>query len=290
MKRIIIIILIALPMRIYAQSDAQYSQFSNAKLFYNPAAIDGREALLNIGLLDREQWMGYAGRPSFRMLNASYFFQQTNMGAGLTISDYTQNVEHVLNVKASYAYQLQINHESYVSMGLSAGFISRFLRNIETVSSIENIVKDEYNNIDLGLGFEYVSSNIVAGISMTHIPVFVGMPTYRVSPHFYGYFSYNFFLADKWILTPSLILRNSILATNLDVNLQLQYRKRFSVGVAYRLDAFVFMAGVHLGKNFLIAYSFDLNTGSVRNTSNKGQIRPSHEFGLSYKGFLTDVW
>lgn len=290
MKRIIIIIMIVLPLGIYAQNDAQFSQFHNAKLFYNPASINGQDALLNISILDREQWLGYAGRPSYRMLNASYFFEDANMGAGLTVYDYMQNVEHVFNAKASYAYQVRVGFDSYVSMGISAGFIGRYINNIETPSDVQNVIRDNYNNIDLGLGFEFVNPNITAGLSVTHLPIALGKTAYKATPHLYAYFGYNYYITDEWVLAPSLILRNSILSTNLDVNLQVKYLGIFSAGVGYRLDAVVFMAGVNLGRNFILSYSFDMGVGGMRNETNKGYVKPSHEFGLSYRGFLTDIW
>ncbi|MEG1762842.1 MAG: PorP/SprF family type IX secretion system membrane protein [Bacteroidales bacterium] len=290
MKRIIVLIFLVLPWALYAQTDAQFTQFHNARLFYNPASINGQDALLNISVLDREQWLGYAGRPAYRMLNASYSFEDKNMGVGLTVYDQLQNVEHVFNAKASYAYQVRVGFDAYISMGISVGFIGRYLSNLQTADDIVSVTQENYNNIDLGLGVEFVNSNIVTGISVTHLPVAIGKQAYKATPHFYGYFTYNFFLTDEWVLAPSLILRNSIYATNLDINLQVKYLGIFSAGVGYRLDALTLMAGVNLGKNFILSYSFDMNLGGIRTESNKGHLKPSHEFGLLYRGFLTDIW
>ncbi len=287
MKRIVefgfgLILLVALvpASRLRAQSDAQFSQFYANRLFYNPAGM-ADDNLLHVSLTDREQYWGTAHHPGYRLLNGSYFFNDQNMGVGLTINQWNANIENDLTIKASYMYRLQVGYDAYVNFGVSVGMIHRFLRDGWLPDGSRFIVTDDdkFNpNLDLGLGVEFHTSHILAGVAVQHMPIKLGDNPARTALHSYYYFGYNFFLDEEWSLFPMLALRMGDRCTNIDLNVRAMYRDLVNFGVSYRLDALALMAGVNINKNFSLSYAFDINIGVTSR-----RYKPSHELIVTYR-------
>lgn len=267
--------------RLCAQQDAQFSHFYANRLFFNPAGMSD-DNLLHAGLTDREQYLGSGIQAcGFRMVNGTYFFSDQNMGAGFTAYQWNANIETNLIIKGSYMYRLQVGYDAYVNFGLNAGMIHRFLRQGYRADGEEFIPTpdDKFNpNLDMGLGVEFHTTNILAGVSVQHLPIRLGANPAREVLHSYYYFGYNFFLDEEWSVFPLLVLRMGERCTNLDMNIRAMYRDLVNFGISYRLDALVFMAGLNIDKNFAVGYAFDINIGSTNRV-----YMPSHELVLTYR-------
>lgn len=265
-----------------AQEGAQFSQFFANRMFYNPAAM-ASDGLFRLSLTDREQYWGTPDRPSYRLLNGSYFFDKQNMGVGITFHQWNANIENNVLFKASYMYRLQVGYDAFINFGVNAGVKHRFLSN-GVLPSGDVYVSDgeEFNpNLDMGLGIEFHTSNIVAGVSVQNLPIKIGdNPTFE-SLHSYYYFGYNFLLDENWALFPMVAMRMASASANVDVSLRASYRDVVHFGLAYRLDALVAMAGVSLGKNFSLSYAFDYNIGVTSRL-----YKPSHEIILTYRALF----
>ncbi|MDE6494427.1 MAG: PorP/SprF family type IX secretion system membrane protein [Bacteroidales bacterium] len=268
--------------RLRAQVDAQYSQFYANRLFYNPAAIHS-DGLFRVSLTDREQYWGTPNHPSYRLLNASYFFQEQKMGVGLTVHQWNANIENDIDIKASYMYRLQVGYDAYFNFGLGIGMIHRFLSR-GTLPDGSGYVPGEEDfekfnpNLDMGLGVEFHTSHILAGVSVQHFPIKLGDNPARAALHSYYYFGYNFGLDENWALFPMVVVRMGDRRTNVDVNVRALYRDIVNFGVSYRIDAVSVMAGVNINKNFSLSYAFDYNIGVTSHT-----YKPSHELILTYR-------
>lgn len=265
-----------------AQEAAQFSQFFANRMFYNPAAMNS-DGLFRLSLTDREQYLGTPNRPSYRLLNSSYFFDKQNMGVGVTFYQWNANIENNFLFKASYMYRLQVGYDAYINFGLNAGVKQRFLSNgILPSGEVYVSEGDEFNpNLDMGLGIEFNTSNIVAGVSVQSLPIKIGdNPTFEAL-HSYYYFGYNFLLDMDWSLFPMVAMRMAEGSANVDVSLRASYRDVVHFGLAYRLDAVVAMAGVSLGKNFSLSYAFDYNIGVTSRL-----YKPSHEIILTYRALF----
>lgn len=281
----ILFVIVAMNGRVRAQVDAQFSQFYANRMFYNPAALNS-DGLLRVSFTDREQYWGrdLPTRPSYRLLNGSYFFDDQNMGVGVTLHQWNANIENNVVFKASYMYRLQVGYDAYINFGLSLGVQHRFLSS-GYLPSGEVFVPDQekFNpNMDMGLGIEFHTSNILAGVSVQHLPIKLGDNPTFVALHSYYYFGYNFFLDEDWSLFPMIAMRMGERETNVDLSLRASYRDVVHFGMAYRLDALVFMAGVSLTKNFSLSYAFDWNVGTVSKV-----YKPSHELIITYRADLS---
>ncbi|MCH5243831.1 MAG: PorP/SprF family type IX secretion system membrane protein [Lentimicrobiaceae bacterium] len=287
MKRIIefglclVLLTVLMPARkACAQQDAQFSQFFAHRLFYNPAG-QADDNLLHVSLTDREQYWGTAKHPGYRLLNGSYFFNEQNMGVGLSLNQWNMNIESEVLVKASYMYRLQVGQDAFINFGLSVGMLHRSLHKGYLPGGEQFIPTDDdkFNpNLDMGLGVEFHTTNILAGVSVQHLPIKLGDNPSRVAFHSYYYFGYNFFLDEDWSLFPMIAMRMGERRTNIDLNVRASYRDIVNFGVSYRLDALSLMAGVNIGRNFSLGYAFDINIGVTSR-----RYKPSHELILTYR-------
>lgn len=266
--------------RACAQQDAQFSHFYANRLFYNPAGISD-DNLLHVSLTDREQYWGTPVHPGYRLLNGTYFFSDQNMGVGFTFHEWNMNIETDLIIKGSYMYRLQVGYDAYVNFGVSLGMIHRFLRKgyLPTGEYFIPGEEDKFNpNLDMGLGVEFHTSHILAGVAVQHLPIKLGDNPARAALHSYYYFGYNFFLDEEWSLFPMLALRMGDRRTNLDLNVRAMYRDLVNFGISYRLDALALMAGININKNFSLSYAFDINIGVTSR-----RYKPSHELVVTYR-------
>ncbi len=270
-----------------AQQDGQFSQFYANRLFFTPAAIVGTDELFRASLTDREQWWGGGkNRPSYRTLNATQYFMGKKMGVGLTVYEWNQNVEINLLAKLSYAYHLQVGQEAFMSFGLNAGVMQGWYKDLilpdGTIGKELDIDAKTKANLDLGLGIEFYTREIVAGVSLQHFPIRLSKDSKVLALHAYYYFGYLNKINRDWSVYPMLMMRMAGRSANLDVNVRVFYQDLLHFGASYRLDAAVLMAGVNIGPHFTISYACDFPLGTIR----RHFTMPSHEFVLTYRGCL----
>ena len=265
--------------RLQAQEAAQFSQFFVNRLFYNPAAIN-TDGLFRASLTDREQWWGTPNHPSYRLLNTSYYFKDKNMGVGMSLHQWNANVENNVVFKLDYMYCLQVGHDADINFGVNLGVKRRFLSDgILPDGEMYVSTGDEFNpNMDMGLGIEFHTSEIVAGFSAQNLPIKIGKSPSMDAFHTYFYFGYNFELDPDWSLFPMVAARIAEKSDDVDVSLRAIYRDVLQFGVVYRLDAFVITAGVNINRNFGLSYAFDANIGKTSKA-----YKPSHELTLTYR-------
>ncbi len=274
-----------------AQEDAQMSQLHANRLFVNPAGIIGTDELFRVSFTDREDYWGkdFAGiRPSSRFLNVTQFFKKANSGVGLTVYHQNQNVLNTVWIKASYAYHLQVGKEAFVSFGVNVGYIDGFISDkvIAPGGEFPNLDDYEKPNLDVGVGIEFYTNQVVAGISVAHLPIRLIEGGTMFDLHSYYYFGYSYRINQNWTLLPMISLRMARRSTNADINLRAFYRDWVYFGASYRLDAVSLMAGISLGPNFSLGYAIDLNTTGMRKYVHQAgkKLQPSHEIVLTWRG------
>jgi type IX secretion system PorP/SprF family membrane protein len=279
-----------------AQEDVQLSQLHANRLYVNPAGIIGTDELFRVSFTDKEQYWGkdFAGiRPSSRFLSATQYFKKAHSGVGLTVYHQNQNVLNTLLIKASYAYHLQVGKEAFMSLGVNVGYIDGFIDNSVTPRGdyiAGNNLDLEYKkpNLDVGVGVEFYTNEIVSGVSVAHLPIRLQEQGTMFDLHSYYYFGYTYKIDENWTLLPMISLRLARHSSNVDVNLRAFYKQWVYIGASYRIDAVSVMAGIHLGPQFSLGYALDINLpGMGRYVRESGKhLRPSHEIILSYRGCI----
>ena len=297
MKKILLYVLVvAFAATARAQEDVQLSQLHANRLYVNPAGIIGTDELFRVSFTDKEQYWGkdFAGiRPSSRFLNITQYFGKARSGVGLTVYHQKDNVLNTLQIKASYAYHLQVGREAFISLGVNAGYIDGFIDNSITpdgsyLPGNELDANFKSPNLDVGVGVEFYTNEVVAGVSVAHLPIRLSSQATMFDLHSYYYFGYSFKLDENWTLLPMISLRMARTSSNIDVNLRAFYAQWVYFGASYRIDAVSLMAGINLGPRFSLGYAIDINLPGMDKFVHRAgkRLLPSHEIILSYRGCI----
>jgi type IX secretion system PorP/SprF family membrane protein len=281
MKKIIISSVICLfSIQAFAQNDAQFTQFYANRLYHNPAATGFSDKFMASATY-RTQWVGSGlatnQLPLYILFNAAQYFAEQRSGVGLTIYNARHGAEQITQAKASYAYHLQVQEESWLAIGINLGFLSKGIRDgVPNDGPLWN--SKTYAMSDLGLGLEYYTPELQVGFAAQHIPFVLGAKEERKNVHFYYYATYFYTVNDEWRVIPSVVLRNpSFLLYNYDISARVSYLNMFQFGLSYRRDAIAILLGFNYDDTYSIGYSFDIRTSSIDG------IRPSHEIVLNYR-------
>ena len=104
-----------------AQQRPHFTQYISNELIINPA-FAGAEEALSITLVHRSQWSDLEGAPSTQTLTAHSLFKSKKIGIGLAVINDEIGIHSSLNAAASYAYHIELDQETYLSLGLQFGF------------------------------------------------------------------------------------------------------------------------------------------------------------------------
>lgn len=286
--KLLIWIISLAPLAAFAQNDALFTHFMYHTNLYNPATAGNTDGI-QVGLLARQQWVGFDEAPSSQLLNAHGYIPKLRGGVGLVVLNDMLGKQRITTVRVGYAYRQRVGDRMYISAGINFGIANNFvkaseLRYQQTGDQSSYTVNESETRPDIGLGLEFSGKGLTLGVSFTHLQQSLGNATVFKNPrHYYAYAKYDWNVTDKWMLSPAVFFRSGGFISQLDVNVNATWNKRVVVGASYRTtDDIAGILGVYLVKNLLLSYSFDFDFGELRN-NNSG----SHELTLiaKLKGF-----
>jgi type IX secretion system PorP/SprF family membrane protein len=263
-----------------AQNDPMFTHFMYHENVFNPA-VAGNARAITVGLLARQQWIGFKGAPSTQLLNAYGYIPKIKGGVGLVVVNDMLGKERSLALRLSYAYRQRLGDNAFLSGGLSLGILNRAVKGNELIyeqTGDQTAINAQENNIkpDVGLGLELTVSGLTLGGSLTHLDQSLKKATvFKVPRHYFGYAKYSWDVSDKVNLLPAVFLRSSAFITQVDVAVNATFNKRVTVGAMYRsTDDVGMLLGVHFSKIFL-SYSYDFDFGELKSNQSG-----SHELTL----------
>jgi len=291
-------------MQLYAQQDAQYSQYMFNSMVINPAYAGYRETL-NVSLLHRDQWTGFTGAPKTQSFIADGAFTQSkNVGLGLAIVNDKFGLLGQSSAYLNYAYRLPVGADARLSFGLAAGVAQYRIDNggaqVEDPDDQNfNGGNENYIGPDGKFGVHFSNEKLYAGISVTNL--LARAVTYeslsgtvsKQGRHFFLTAGYLVDLNENLKLKPSFLIKEDLKGpASLDLNSFLLVKESIWIGGSFR-------TGVNLWKNnslnnaainqnsvvgaveFLVAqkfrlgYAYDYSLGGLR-----GSADGSHEISL----------
>lgn len=280
-----------------AQQDPQMSQHMFNHLMTNPG-FAGNSGVINLMLLNRQQWVGFPGAPvttSFQTDATVKLIGNTD-GIGFSVVKDAIGYEKNVSFGLSYAYRFQLGR-GLLGCGFSAGLMNKNLSPGWSTSQGGDLVdgsdpalpKQEVDGVlpDLGAGFYYRHPKYYLAISSTHVNqpsfTFEEKGHYSLRRHYYLTGGYNLEMNDdRFTVLPSFFFKSDGATSQIDLDLLLQYNKRFWGGLGYRnKDAVVVFLGLELQNGIKIGYSYDMNTSAL-SRYNSG----SHELFVSYTVIL----
>lgn len=281
-------LLMSLPLR--AQNDIQLSMQNFSRVNSNPAATGNSEDI-NVFLLSRKQWIGFAGAPSTHVFNAHNFFPSINSGLGLSLVYDKVGPEESFNAKVAYAYHIWITDKSFLSMGLAAGALNKNYNGAEAIPEDPQDPGLMYDRIsklspDFDFGLEFNTRRLTAGASVTHLTS-AKSDVSNVLPvqHYYVYAYYKQPLPYNLQIVPGLSLNKSAWVELLEMSVTVFYCNQLFVGLTYRNnewftdnESVIIMAGLNITHYLRLGYAYDYNAGALKNYSGG-----THEIMLHWK-------
>ncbi len=295
LKCLAIGVLLSSPVLVFAQFDAQVTQFMFNVQGYNPAAI-GEQQMMKIFGMQRLQWVGIKNAPSTTdfLVEAPFQIKNTHHAVGIHFQNDAFGLFVNQRVGFMYAYKQKIG-EGFLSIGTSLGFTNMTIKGdsayIPSGGSYHNqndleIPKSKQSDIgfDMDLGIYYSHPDFDVSFSILHLT----KPTIEWGENSEFYLSrtylvsggYKFKLPNpNYTIKPSLLVKTDFISWQMDVNLTMEYKTKFWWGLSYRIqDAVSVLAGLRVLNGLRIGYSYDLPTSKIIKASSG-----SHELFLSYE-------
>ncbi|MCU0356134.1 MAG: type IX secretion system membrane protein PorP/SprF [Cyclobacteriaceae bacterium] len=280
---------------LFAQQDAQFSQYMFNHLYLTPAAA-GEDGLTQASLLYRLQWQGYqssfgdGGAPTTQILTFSTPIQKLKSGFGFYVMNDRLGPQNNLEAQAMYAYHLGIK-ESKLSFGVKLGMYSQTIdfsqyRPIdEDDPFISNNGKESQIRPDLGVGVMFRNPKYYVGAGFNHLlkSEFDFGSTLRnaLETHMNLTAGYFFDVSMDLQISPSILLKTDFNKYTVDLAGIATYKDTMWGGLAFRSSEAV---------NLLLGYAFlkdrSLRAGYSIDFILKDRAAKenfSHEFLMTYR-------
>lgn len=296
MKIKLLLVLLLLSGSIYAQQDAQFTQYMYNTININPAYAGSRESM-NVFILHRAQWVGLDGAPVINTASIHTPIGGSNIGLGLSIISDKIGPSDETNFAVDFSYSINTSDRYKLSFGLkaTANVLNIDFNKLNQYDSGDNIFSSNVDNKfspNIGVGLYYHSDHTYIGISAPnlletkHFDRYVGtgsnthIATEKI--HYYVMAGHVFELNGGVKFKPS-ILTKVVPGAPLQVDLSGNFliNEKFVAGIAYRWSAALSaMVGFQANNSWFIGYGYDLETTKLANY-NSG----SHEIFLRYELF-----
>lgn len=282
-----------------AQQPAQYSLFMLNKYHYN-SAYNGLDESLSITGVFRKQWVGFAGTPLNVNFNAHLPIEFISSGVGIGFEYDVIGAYKNMSIRGSYSYIFDFGKSGKLSLGLAGRLLQKNLDgsklltpegDYESGINHNDQVVPVANETGLSFSFDaavyYKHKYFDVGLSAINLT----QPTLQLATDAQITYNRAYFLnatgniplSDKFDLHPSILLKTDFVKFQPEIALLLKWNEMVFGGLSFRgfdarsTDALVFIAGMQITPNLMLAYAYDLSLGSL-NSFNSG----SHEVVLNY--------
>ncbi len=305
---VILVVLLGMMHCADAQQLPVYSQYTFNKFLLNPATagIDGNTT---IGVVAREQWVGFKGTPKThavtmdsRLLRNSFISKNASVRKKQRMSSRSGRVgwaAHIFNdhkgpldrtgVEGTYAYHIGLQ-DGQVSFGLS-GLFYQFKLNKDKVDLGDNDMDPLLDGMrgtlyipDANFGVFYTSTGIYGGVSVMQIfqsSIHFGddESDYRLKRNYNLMAGYFYEINNDFSIEPSMLVKIPTASRpQLDINARVYYKANYWGGLSYRTkNALVVYFGARFDK-YYVGYGFDYNFSEIGK-----QTYGSHEFMAAIK-------
>jgi type IX secretion system PorP/SprF family membrane protein len=294
-----VLILFSLFAGLYAQQDAQYTQYMYNTMSVNPAYA-GSRGQLSIAALYRAQWVGLDGAPKTQTLNLHSPIRNSRLGYGISIvnDNIGNGVVQETQFDAVLSYTVDVSLEGKLSFGLKAG---GNLLNLDFAGlnnfDAENIQGDNIDNKfsqNFGVGVYYHTNKFYAGLSAPNLietQHFDNSKRDANSVEFLSAERMNFYLITGYVIDlnnnfkfkPALLTKVVGGAPlQVDVSATFLFNDVFSFGAAYRWDAALSgLIGFQVNDQLMVGLAYDRETTELGGTQfNDGSFEVFLRFEL----------
>ena len=284
---------------LYAQQDAQYTQYMFNTMVVNPAYA-GSRGQLSIASLYRAQWVGLEGAPTTFTLNLHSPIRDSRVGYGISVvnDNIGDGVVQETYLDAAVSYTIDVSAFGKLSFGIKAGgdilnLDFTKLRNFDQEPIPQDNIENKFTP-NFGVGIYYHTDRFYAGLSAPdllesdHFDNSAGdsndvqfLSTERIN--FYFITGYVFDLNGNVKFKPALLTKAvSGAPLQVDMSGSFLFNEKFSLGVAYRWDAAISgLVGFQLSEKFMLGLAYDREVTELGGTQfNDGSFEVFLRFEL----------
>lgn len=293
MKRTLIISLIIFLANsfLFAQQTPIFTQYMFNPFMINPA-VAGTNNYYQIRLNSRFQWAGITDAPITNCLSAygPSSGKNKNMGfGGYVVSDVTGPTSRT-GFYGGYAYNIAVNNEIRLSMGLSLGVLQYKIDGSKIVPSESNdeLLQGGVSSQlvpDASAGLYLYASNFQVGFSALQLinnklkiyDTQTGLS--KLTSNFYLTGGYKYFIDRDWAIEPTAIIKEvGPVPLQLDLTAKGIYQGLVWGALGFRTgDAVSVLIGYVYQKKIYIGYSYDIGISPIHRYESG-----SHEIMINY--------
>ena len=271
---------------LFAQQDAQYTQYMYNTISVNPAYA-GSRGVMSITGLHRQQWVGIDGAPRTQTLTAhTPIGESQKVGLGLSIVNDEIGPTQETYFDIDFSYTIKTSEIGNLAFGLKAGGhlldvnfdrLSKF--NIQDPRFQTNI--DNKFSPNVGIGVYFYTQKFYAGISVPNLLETDHFDEDNIDTskgasviaeeraNYYFITGYTFDLSSNLKFKPA-VLSKLVFGSPLQVDVSanfLMYEK-LTLGVAYRWSAaFSGLVGFQISDSLMVGFAYDRETTALGNTN-----------------------
>lgn len=277
-----------------AQQLPEFSQYINNDFLLNPA-IAGTKNYAPATISSRVQWLNFTSAPTTN-IGSIHGSIAKNTGLGFTVINAVAGPTSTTSMQFAYSYNIKLTQKMRLAFGLAPMLIQQSLQKDKLTLDESN--DNTFNRIsgktmiaDLNTGVylyadKYFVSFSVPQVLENKVRLGDALFTERLMRHYVVYSGYDFAVKEKYVLTPSVLVKamESGAPVQYDLNLKATYNQFIFAGLSYRgstsksmAETAVAFLGV-MRFNFVFGYSYDYSFSSLHSYS-----AGSHEVFLTYR-------
>lgn len=278
--------LVASSADLFAQQDAQYSQYMFNRILINPAYAGNRN-IADFGIGYRTQWVSMKHTPRTAVFTAQLPVAAEKAGLAAEVFSDQLGPRSGSGLLLSYAYRMQVGRGN-LSFGLKGGVVQyRYdldlleFKDEADVYNTNNSTSKISANADFGC--LYYTNTFYAGLSATHLNrgrmSDFANDSSRLARHIF-FETGKAFRSGSTVINPVLLIKKAFGApSSVDLGLNALFKDRWWVGASYRFSyGMVFLSQFEISEPFRIGYSIDLGSNAIGRV---GGV--SHEIMLKYQ-------
>lgn len=261
------IILITATHGLWAQQDAQYTQYMYNTVSVNPG-YTGSRGHLSIAALHRSQWLGLDGAPKTQTLNVHSPIGYRGVGLGFSIINDKIGPTSETNLDLDFSYTIWTSTEGRLSFGLkaSANLLDVRFSELNQFAPDQTLQQDIDNRFtpNIGAGIYYHNEHFYTGLSVPRFletshfeSTTLSTASEQMNIYFItGYvWDINKFVKFKPTLLTKVVFGAPI---QVDLSANVMLNEKFILGAAYRWDAALSaMVGFNISNEVLIGMAYD---------------------------------
>jgi type IX secretion system PorP/SprF family membrane protein len=288
-KKLLVFALMVSGLLSYGQQDSQFTQYMYNTVNINPAYA-GSRGVMSIFALHRAQWVGLNGAPVTNALSINTPLSRSNVGLGISIINDKIAATQENTFSTDLSYTITTSESFKLSFGIkgTANIFNVDASQLNPVDPNDDSLQN-YNKFtpNVGAGVYFYSDKAYVGFS---VPNFIESERYsdnevailKEKINYYLMAGYVFELNDVIKFKPAMLTKVVQGAPiQMDISGNIMFMNKFSIGVAYRLNAAISaLAGFQVTNGLFIGYVYEYETTNLRNFSSG-----SHEIFLRYEIF-----